>query len=566
MKKVLVGILSLAMIASLAACGGSSTTTTTTAAAGDATEAATEAASEGGETEAEETTEADKGSQEEGQESAVVEKVTMTDTATQTLLPFGTRASVPGMYEVYEMLYEADAFTGEMEAVLADDTKGEFGGYDHEEGTGVYTVYLKEGIHDQAGNDVTASDVAFSYNYSIENAENSGWTSIQSVEADGDYTVVFTFDEEQTALGALLNVFARCAIVTEKAMNDSASGLATEMCGTGPYKFVSYSTGAELTIEADDNYWNKGTDRQESQQNVKTIVYEFIDEGSQKVNGLNTGKLDIAQDMKLDDVADYEEGGQYADQFSVESILNKFVYYLAPNCGEESLCNDINLRMAIMYAIDRQGLVTALGGDSSPLPSYAVSYYPDYNMVDWASMDNYNTQDTVDTAKVKEYLDKSNYNGETLKLVTQGDSMPATVIAAQLAAQGITVEVSVLDNSSLQTTMLDPSAWDLTFGMMAGDYNVTVWEHMFSYGNTGDGDHTSTFIYDDEWEEMLETCLSEEGHTSENMEAWWQHLVDNAYAIGCYAANKYTVIPTNMTQLYYGDKLTILPGACTYAE
>ena len=84
--------------------------------------------------------------------------------APTSIAPWGTTNNVAGNYEVYEMLFETSA-DGEFFALLADASKGEFGGYDHEAGTGDYTVYIYDYIYDHQGNHITASDVAWSYMY-----------------------------------------------------------------------------------------------------------------------------------------------------------------------------------------------------------------------------------------------------------------------------------------------------------------------------------------------------------------------------------------------------------------
>jgi ABC-type transport system substrate-binding protein len=179
-------------------------------------------------------------------------------------------------------------------------------------------------------------------------------------------------------------------------------------------------------------------------------------------------------------------------------------------------------------------------------------------------MDNYNTRTAVDAAKVKEYLDAAGYKGEKLVLLTSDNPDPANVIAGMLTQQGINVEVKALDNASANALMAETEGWDLLFGRMAGDYNVTVWQHGFSYGNTPTGDRTMYHLVDDEWEEMLNTCLDQEGHTPENMKAWWEHCAKNAYAMGLYTGVTYDIMPEDMVFLTFGDKLTALTGASIY--
>ena len=503
------------------------------------------------------------------EETYVKDEMVLAWNATTSVTPWGTKNSSPGNYEVYEMLYECDT-KGEMYPLLADATyEGSYmPGMDHEEGTGVYTVKIYDYIKDHKGRSVTASDVAFSFMHQLNNESTSGWGDMISVEAADPTTVVFTFAKDQTNVGQLLNILCRCFIVNEESYNESPSALAADMCGTGPYKFVSYTSGSELVLEKNEDYWQTNADlrRQEQQANVNKITYKFIEESAQVVMGLKTGDLDFAQSVSADNCKDFLDGGEYADKFNVYSYAAKFVNNLVANCSPDSIMNDINMRLAVFNAIDQDGLVTALGGTDTRIFSYASAYYTDYSWVDYAAMDNYNTRTSVDFDLVKSYLDKAGYKDEkVILLAATNASDAAQIIEGQLLAAGINAEAKILDNSSANTLRNDPTGWDLEVGMMAGDFNVTVWQHGFSYGNTSTGDHTMYHLVDDEWEALLNACLTEEGHTPENMQAWWDHCVENAYAMGLYTGTNQDILPEDMTYYVQGDKLMPLTGASTYA-
>ena len=503
------------------------------------------------------------------EETYVKDEMVLAWNATTSVTPWGTKNSSPGNYEVYEMLYECDT-KGEMYPLLADATyEGSYmPGMDHEEGTGVYTVKIYDYIKDHKGRSVTASDVAFSFMHQLNNESTSGWGDMISVGAADPTTVVFTFAKDQTNVGQLLNILCRCFIVNEESYNESPSALAADMCGTGPYKFVSYTSGSELVLEKNEDYWQTNADlrRQEQQANVNKITYKFIEESAQVVMGLKTGDLDFAQSVSADNCKDFLDGGEYADKFNVYSYAAKFVNNLVANCSPDSIMNDINMRLAVFNAIDQDGLVTALGGTDTRIFSYASAYYTDYSWVDYAAMDNYNTRTSVDFDLVKSYLDKAGYKDEkVILLAATNASDAAQIIEGQLLAAGINAEAKILDNSSANTLRNDPTGWDLEVGMMAGDFNVTVWQHGFSYGNTSTGDHTMYHLVDDEWEALLNACLTEEGHTPENMQAWWDHCVENAYAMGLYTGTNQDILPEDMTYYVQGDKLMPLTGASTYA-
>lgn len=538
MKKILALILALTIVFSLAACGKSSDEP-----AGDA--------SEGAKT-----------------------QIAVAVDPAASLTPWGTANNTPGAYEVYEMLYECDA-NGKIYPLLADSTyEGNFlysgellPGCDHEEGTGVYDIHIHDCIYDHNGNHVTAHDVAFSFNWQKDNEAVSGWGDLVSVEALDDTTVRFTFSQEQLTIGGLTDVFCRCYIVSQKSYEESGNNLVDTMCGTGPYKFVSYVTNSELIIEADENYWQLKagmTPRREQQQNVDVIVMKMISESAQKVIGLKTGAINAVYSIDSNDAKTFEGKADY----QVVTYASNFVFNATFNCDEASACGDINMRRAIVEAIDIDNLILMMGGNESRLYAYACDYYADYSFVDWASLDNYNTKTGVDTEKVKSYLDAAGYNGEKITIITATMASAGEIICGQLQACGITAELRVLDMTSANTVSGDPSQWDINLGQMAGSHLPVVWAHGFEVSNIDTGDsgdvRTANFVRDPEWQRLLEVSNTMMGHTTEDMLAWWQHCVDNVYAMGLYTGKTYMIMPANMTECVLGDKMTFLPGACTY--
>ncbi|MBQ8622503.1 MAG: hypothetical protein IJ422_09360, partial [Oscillospiraceae bacterium] len=97
-------------------------------------------------------------------------------------------------------------------------------------------------------------------------------------------------------------------------------------------------------------------------------------------------------------------------------------------------------------------------------------------------------------------------------------------------------------------------------------YICIKWLHAFSWGNTVEGDHTTNFVYDKEWNDLLTLVNSQEGHTDENLTRWLEILYENAYATNLYNTTKSIIYPEEMTYMYRNSHLIILPGACEYAD
>jgi peptide/nickel transport system substrate-binding protein len=117
--------------------------------------------------------------------------------------------------------------------------------------------------------------------------------------------------------------------------------------GAGPYRFVSYSPGVELVVEAFDQYWRKTP-------NVKRLVLKSIPDEATRLAALKRGEVDIAYGIR----------GALAEELRRTPGLT-----LKPNVGQatfwvnfpdqwdsKSPWHDRRVRLAANYAIDRQAI------------------------------------------------------------------------------------------------------------------------------------------------------------------------------------------------------------------
>src|SRR3989442_1056398 len=61
--------------------------------------------------------------------------------------------------------------------------------------------------------------------------------------------------------------------------------------GAGPYKFVSFTPGVELVVEAFDQYWRKSP-------NVKRLVLRSIPDEATRLAALKRGEVDVAYNIR----------------------------------------------------------------------------------------------------------------------------------------------------------------------------------------------------------------------------------------------------------------------------
>ncbi|WP_416970818.1 ABC transporter substrate-binding protein [Streptomyces sp. 4F14] len=136
--------------------------------------------------------------------------------------------------------------------------------------------------------------------------------------------------------------------------------------GTGPYTFVRRTPGTDLEFKRFDGYW--GTKPQ-----AATVRYVFRSEASVRAATAKAGEADIAVPVALQDAV---EGDR------TRSYTQSRVFFLRLDTDKAPL-NDLRVRQAIGYAIDKDKIVTALMGKTGKPTGQMVTssvngYIPDY--------------------------------------------------------------------------------------------------------------------------------------------------------------------------------------------
>lgn len=117
--------------------------------------------------------------------------------------------------------------------------------------------------------------------------------------------------------------------------------------GAGPYKFVSFTPGVELVLEAFDQYWRKPP-------SVKRLVLKAIPDEATRLAALKRAEVDIA----------YAIRGALAEEIRRTPGLTlkanvgqaTFWIYFTDQWDPKSPWHDRRVRLAASYAIDRQAI------------------------------------------------------------------------------------------------------------------------------------------------------------------------------------------------------------------
>ena len=274
----------------------------------------------------------------------------------------------------------------------------------------VWTIHIRSDARFCDGVPVTASDVAFTYNYIIKNqmANYLNYVrGIESAKALNPTTVQLTCAHPM-ALGYMET--NSVPILPEhiwKNVSPSAAitsyGDKPPIIGSGPFETVTYIKGSYTKMVRNPYYWGQ-------KPAIDQIYFEMYQNATTMVTDLRAGKIDGAWGIP---VAQFK---QLQSAKGIKAIAHPFYDwdYLEFNCYDKpsSLGNpvlrDWHFRNAINYAIDKQRLAelayAGLAAPATTIISPNTWTNPDYHWQPPADQAY-----TFNIAKANQLLDQAGY-------------------------------------------------------------------------------------------------------------------------------------------------------------
>lgn len=387
------------------------------------------------------------------------------------------------------------------------------------------TVEIYDNVYDSAGNHITAADIVWMLELCKEAGLKPCYSKIASVEATGDYTVQIVLTQDM--VGALEAILTATYVVSQTAYEASEDEFATEIVSTAPYKVTEFTAGSTITIEKRDDYWqSEDLINPATAANVDKITYHVITEASQAGIALETGELDGFMSLDPNTANQFVGNDDYG--MMATPYINGFQMFFSGD-PSRAIASDVNLRQAICYAIDCEGLITGVfAGYGEKMHDSAANTAVGY-LEKWAEEDYY----PYDPEKAKELLAQSNYNGETLVLLAGSSSTVqrlTQMIQGYLAQVGITVELNLADQALLTSIRLDGSQYDMFINTVGGDWLADHWSTRYDMNAYATGDACAR--HDEVLAEMLYETWTQDGYTEENIDAVHAYIRDNMYGFG----------------------------------
>ena len=333
----------------------------------------------------------------------------------------------------------------------------------------IYTFHLRDGVTFHDGSAFDSNDVKFSLDRAraedSTNAQKALFAGIADVNVVDPLTVRITLSNPNGTFTTNM-AWGDAVIVAE----ESVGSAATSPIGTGPFKFVEWRQGDSVEIARNPDYWGEPVA-------LEKAVFKFISDPTAQLAALMAGDVDA-----IPNFAAPEAVGQFEANPSFDVILGSTEgeTILSTNNQSEPLM-DVRVRKAIAHAINRQEIIDgAMFGFGTPIGTHFPPHHPDY--VDLTGNSAY------DPEMSKQLLAEAGYaDGLELRLMLPPPSYArrgGEIVAAQLRAVGIQVEVSNLEWAQWLEQVFRNKDYDLTIVSHTEPNDINIYarpEYYFLY-------------------------------------------------------------------------------------
>ncbi|MDT5077316.1 MAG: peptide/nickel transport system substrate-binding protein [Mycobacterium sp.] len=366
---------------------------------------------------------------------------------------------------ITEPLIERDPNSGDLQPLLATEWR--------QTSPNQWSFKVRDGVTFSNGAPFTAKDAAFS----IDRAVNSNLQCNVDGYVFGDEKLKLSTPDDNTLVVGTEQpdpiLPLRISFVEIVPTTTSTTEKVREPIGTGPYAVEDWEYGQKLLLKRNDTYWGR-------KPAFARAEYQWRSEGSVRAAMITNDETDIATSLGPEDGA-----GDLGVPFQ-----NNETTALRMQATEAPL-NDIRVRQAINYAVNRTGIVKALfrglGDPASQLiPSGVVGYNDQLKI--WPH----------DPDKAKQLIADAKADGvpvdKQIRLIGRTAQFPniaetIEVLQSEFAEIGLNVKIEMMDTANQLLYQLRPFPHNsgpyllmIMHGNQAGDAAFTMDQYMLSDG------------------------------------------------------------------------------------
>lgn len=335
----------------------------------------------------------------------------------------------------------------------------------------VWTYTLKKGLKYEDGTAITSADIKYGIERSFAPELSGGapylrdWLvgaadyqgpykdkkGLSAIETPDARTIVFHLNKPE---GEFPYLATQTQFTPVPKAKDTGTKYAEHPVSSGPYRVVTNENNGEHIVLERNTYWSTATDAERKAYPDKVDVKSGLD--SSVINQrLSASQGADATAVTVDTNLGPAELAKVTGDKELSSRVGTghfgYTNYIAFNPTVKPF-NNVKVRQAISYAVDRSSVINAAGG--SALAEAATTYLPNQKSFGYTPYDLFPAGKTGNAAKAKELLKEAGYpNGLTVTLTHSNaknfETSPeiATALQDALKQAGITVKLQGLEDN-----------------------------------------------------------------------------------------------------------------------
>ena len=337
-----------------------------------------------------------------------------------------------------------------------------------------YVYQIRDDVCFSDGSPMTMEDVLFSLNRHMDEdvASYLAWmyANVDSIEQTGDWEITVHLSVPDAAWQYAFATTAGHIISKEyyEANAEQFGQPGVGVIGTGPYVLDSWTTGSEIKLTYNENYWDK-----ENVPQFKNIDFKIITDANTQATTLASGQADYMFDPPTEMLDTIRE----AENMSVTEVDGWTVLWMAMNC-QSGPFSDVNVRKAVAYALDKdslyEGVLTENGSYAKNGMPFSSALYGSESE-SWTAYAETAVDEKNDIEKAKEYLAQSAYpDGFECSLYINQDSIYNSIaVYVQSALSQIVIDVTIETKSGDEMSNIQFGStrdYDLAIVRWTADY------------------------------------------------------------------------------------------------
>lgn len=313
-----------------------------------------------------------------------------------------------------------------------------------------WTFHLRKGVKFHNGQPMTSADVKFSIE--VNGDQSSQWkfinAAIKDIKTPDAGTVVIDTNSPWAPMLADLALFAN-GIIPNNYAGQSKDQFYQHPIGTGPFMWDHWTKGQDLKIKRNPNYWKQGLPY------LNSVTWTNVPDDNTRILQLKGNQAKVIEFPPWSSVSSLKSTPNVQVDIAPSSRTDFLVFN-----QKHKPFQDVHVRRAIAYALDRQSMVkAALFGNGQVANSFLTpalfGYDPNLKAAPY------------DVSKAKQEMAQSSTpNGfSTTLMVGSGDvtiNTLAQIVQQELKPLGINITLKPVDQNSL-TTLQQNFDYDMAF-------------------------------------------------------------------------------------------------------